>query len=45
MGSAEHACSTVKTFEQSLKSALLDKDEQKNVPLCIESKPKSMYLN
>ena len=39
-GSAEKACSTVKIFGQSLKSALLDKD----VPLCIDSKPKSRFL-
>ena len=45
IGSAEQACSTVKSFEQSLKSALIDKDDYKDVPLCIESKPKSMYLN
>ena len=39
-GSAEKACSTVKIFGQSLKSALLDKD----VRLCIDSKPKSRFL-
>ena len=36
-GSAEKACSTVKTFGQSLKSVLVDKD----VPLCIDAKPES----
>ena len=39
-GSAEKACSTVNIFGQSLKSALLDED----VPLCMDSKPKSRYL-
>ena len=34
-GSAEQACSTVKSFRQSLESVLVDKD----VPLCADSKP------
>ena len=35
--SAEKACSTVRSFGQSLKSVLVDKD----VPLCIDAKPES----
>ena len=37
-GSAEQACATVKGFEQSLKSALVD------VPLCSDSKTKGRFL-
>ena len=36
-GLAEKACSTVKSFGQSLKSALVDKD----VSMCVDSKAKS----
>ena len=35
--SAEKACSTVRSFGQSLKSVLVDKD----VPLCFDAKPES----
>ena len=35
--STEKACLTVRSFGQSLKSVLVDKD----VPLCIDAKPKS----
>lgn len=36
-GEAEELCRTVKSLEQSLKSALVDRD----VPLCLDSKPES----
>ena len=36
-GKADEACRTVRSFEQSLKSALVDQD----VPLCMDSKPES----
>ncbi len=36
-GKADEACRTVRSFEQSLKSALVDHD----VPLCMDSKPES----
>ena len=39
-GNAEEPCRTVKSLEQSLKSALVDQE----VPLCVDSKPESKCL-
>ena len=40
-GLAEKACSTVKSFGQSLKSALVDED----VSMCVDSKPMSKFYS